>query len=107
MSSSPENHTPLSPTEVNAILGLDDGAPADTVPPPPLFRPKRAGEPQFELESRRDTALANALYSEARRMKALLDAAPLGPRQRREAEVAHEYFVRALLDFLRYAGTSE
>ena len=106
MSSSPENHSPLSPTEVNAILGLDDGAPADAVPPP-LFRPKRAGEPQFELESRRDTALANALYSEARRMKALLDAAPLGPRQRREAEVAHEYFVRALLDFLRYAGTSE
>ena len=105
MSSSPEQNAPLSPTEVNAILGLEDAS--VTPPVPPLFRPKRAGEPQFELDSRRDTALANALYAEARRMKAILDRAPLGPRERAEADAAHEFFVKALLDFLRLAGTQE
>ena len=102
MPSSPDNNSPLSPSEVNALLGLEDPT---TPAPPPLFRPKRAGEPQFELESRRDTALANALYAEARRMKTLLDRAPLGPRERSEAESAHDYFMKALLDFLRLAGT--
>ena len=44
MPSSPDNNSPLSPSEVNALLGLEDPT---TPAPPPLFRPKRAGEPQF------------------------------------------------------------
>ena len=105
MANSPEK-TPLSPIEVNAILGLEDGD-AAAAPPPPMFLPARAGEPQFELESRRDTALANALFAEARRMKRILDDAALSARERDAANASHAVFMRALLDFLRYAGTGE
>ena len=104
MANSPEK-TPLSPIEVNAILGFEDDAPAATPHSP--FLPARAGEPQFELDSRRDTALANALFGEARRMKRILDDAALSAREREAANESHASFMRALLDFLRYAGTSE
>ena len=105
MSSSPDRNAALTPTELNAILGLDDAPVSPAVAP--MFRPRRAGEPAFELESRRDTALANALYAEARRMKSILDRAQLSERDRRAAEESHESFMRALLDFLRIAGTDD
>ena len=104
MANSPEK-TPLSPIEVNAILGLEDGEPAAA--PQPMFRPARAGEPQFELESRRDTALANALFGEARNMKRILDDAALTARERETANASHATFMRALLEFLRHVGTEE
>ena len=105
MASSPDRHSALTPTELNAILGLDD-APAPTSVAP-MFRPRRAGEPAFELESRRDTVLANTLHAEAKRMKAILDRADMSERDRRAAEESHATFMRALLDFLRLAGTDD
>lgn len=105
MSSSPDRNAALTPMELNAILGLEE-APATPVVAP-MFRPRRAGEPAFELESRRDTALANALYAEARRMKTILDRAVMSERDRAAAEESHALFMRALLDFLRYAGTDD
>ena len=105
MSSSPDRNAALTPTELNAILGLDDAPASPAVAP--VFRPRRAGEPAFELESRRDTALANALYAEAKRMKAILDRAALTERERCAAEESHAMFMRALLEFLRFAGTDD
>ena len=105
MSSSPDKNAALTPMELNAILGLEDAPVAPVVAP--MFRPRRAGEPAFELESRRDTALANALYAEARRMKTILDRAAMPERDRLAAEESHALFMRALLDFLRYAGTDD
>src|SRR3954470_6711104 len=103
MANSPEK-TPLSPIEINAILGLADAEPAA---PPPMFIPERAGDPSFELESRRDTALANALLDEARRMKRILDDAALTAREREAANHSHAAFMRSLLEFLRHVGTKE
>ena len=105
MSSSPDRNAALTPTELNAILGLDDAPVSPAVAP--MFRPRRAGEPSFELDSRRDTALANALYAEARRMKSILDRAHMSERDRHAAEESHAMFMRSLLDFLRYAGTED
>ncbi len=118
MSNRPEHVLPLTPDQVAAILasapgegggGLPCAGPRDDAVAPSLPRspwtPTRAGDPEFEARSRRDTALANELLDRLREVRGILNAAPLPTGEADRARDAMARFEAALMDMLRYHGT--
>ena len=103
----PESVPPLTPDQVAALLA--SAAPSEAPEPraatPSPWTPARAGDPEFEARSRRDTALANELLGCVREVRDLLAAAPLPASTAERAGDAMQRFEHALLELLRYHGT--
>ena len=107
MSHRPESVPPLTVDQVAALLASTAPDAADVERPIPRspWTPARAGEPEFEARSRRDTLLANELLDRVREVRGILAAAPLPESEAERASGAMARFERALLELLRHHGT--
>jgi hypothetical protein len=98
---------PLTPDQVAAILapgpGCGEARPQSGTPL--SWTPARAGDPEFEARSRRDTALANELLRALREARAVVEGAPLAADEAAQAAAAMDRFERALFELLRFHGT--